>query len=287
MVGKIFLSIICFLLFVYVFLFKLIKKNDTTYLVVLVLQAIGILLLFVHIIFGIMNGMGLYFTVFILSILIPAGVFAIEAKGLNFSELIYIGVAKVYIFLNNSKKAKDTLIKLTSKYDKSYLGHKMLAEIYEQEGGMRKSIDELIKVYDLIQNPITINTYNSNIKEISEKTLKSFILRDIDNFLLQLGNGFSYIANEYKIKIGNKYNYIDILLFNYIYNCFVVVELKVTESKKNHFGQVMIYKNYVDKNIKNINQSNTIGIIVCKKNNKYLIEYSSDERIRVTTYKLV
>ena len=67
----------------------------------------------------------------------------------------------------------------------------------------------------------------------------------------------------------------------------MVVELKVTKSKKDHLGQVMIYKNYVDKHLRNNNQNKTIGIIVCKKEDKYLIEYSSDDRIRITTYKLV
>ena len=87
-----------------------------------------------------------------------------------------------------------------------------------------------LNVYDNIKNPIYINTYNGNFdkENIEEKALKSFILRDMDNFLLQLGTGFSYISNEYKIMIGKKYNYIDILLFNYMYNCFVVVELKIT-----------------------------------------------------------
>ena len=149
--------------------------------------------------------------------------------------------------------------------------------------------NEELNVYDSIKNPIYINTYNSNISKegIEEKALKSFILRDMNIFLLQLGQGFSYIANEYKFLIGNTINYIDILLFNYIYNCFVVVELKVTESKKDHFGQIMIYKNYLDKHLRNISQDKTIGIIVCRKDDKYLIEYSSDERIRITTYKLV
>ena len=109
----------------------------------------------------------------------------------------------------------------------------------------------------------------------------------MDNFLLQLGTGFSYISNEYKIMIGKKYNYIDILLFNYMYNCFVVVELKITESKKDHLGQIQVYMNYIDKHLKGINQDKTIGIIVCKKDDKYLIEYSSDDRIRITTYELV
>ena len=111
-------------------------------------------------------------------------------------------------------------------------------------------------------------------------------MNDLDNFLKQLGDGFTYVGNEYKIKIGNSYNYIDLLLFNYIYNAFVVIELKISEVKKQDIGQIMIYKNYIDKNIKSINMENTIGIIVAKENNKYIIKYSTDNRIMVTTYKI-
>ena len=85
---------------------------------------------------------------------------------------------------------------------------------------------------DLIKNPILIkNSYNHEL--ISERILKELILEDLDNFLKELGSGFCYIENEYKIKIGNRYNYIDLLLFNIKYNCYVVIELKVTELKKN------------------------------------------------------
>ena len=146
---------------------------------------------------------------------------------------------------------------------------------------------EELGVYDNIKNPVIINTYNDNTINLSERTLRTFILRDMSNFLKQLGNGFAYVDYEYKIIIGNKPNYIDILLFNYLYNCFIVVELKVTESKKDYLGQVMVYMNYIDKHIKSINQNRTIGIIVCKRDDKYLIEYSSDNRIRITTYELV
>ena len=142
-------------------------------------------------------------------------------------------------------------------------------------------------VSDFIKNPIVIkNKYNIDKKEITEKILKKLILEDLDNFLKELGTGFSYIENEYKIKVGNTYNYIDILLFNYIYNCFVVIELKVTELKKEHIGQIQIYMNYVDKNIKTINQDKTIGVIICKKDNGYYIEYSSDNRIFSKNYIL-
>ena len=142
-------------------------------------------------------------------------------------------------------------------------------------------------VSDFIKNPIVIkNKYNIDKEEVTEKILKKLILEDLDNFLKELGTGFSYIENEYKIKIGNTYNYIDLLLFNYIYNCFIVIELKVTELKKEHIGQIQIYMNYVDKNIKTINQDKTIGVIICKKDNDYYIEYSSDNRIFSKNYIL-
>ena len=146
---------------------------------------------------------------------------------------------------------------------------------------------EEIVVSDFIKNPIIIrNKYNVDKEHITEKVLQKLILEDIENFLLELGDGFSFIKSEYKIKIGNTYNYIDLLLFNYIYNCFVVIELKVTELKKEHIGQIDVYMNYVDKNIKTINQDKTIGVIICKKDNGYYIEYSSDNRIFSKNYIL-
>ena len=146
---------------------------------------------------------------------------------------------------------------------------------------------EETKINDFVKNPIVIhNKYNFDKERISEKVLQNLILEDIPSFLEELGTGYSFIKNEYKIKIGNNYNYIDLLLFNYTYNCFVVIELKVTELKKEHIGQIEVYMNYVDKNIKTINQDKTIGVIICKKDNGYYIEYSSDNRIFSKNYIL-
>ena len=140
------------------------------------------------------------------------------------------------------------------------------------------SKNENIDMVDSIKNPIIIKI-NNDYEEISEKVLHRLILDNISAFLNELGNGFSFIDNEYKIKLGAVYNYIDLLLFNYEYNCFVVVELKATELKKEHIGQIEVYMNYIDNNLRSINHDKTIGIIICKRNNKYVIEYCSDKRI--------
>ena len=140
-------------------------------------------------------------------------------------------------------------------------------------------------VVDFVKNPIIVkNSYNYT--EISEKVLQKLILEDIESFMKELGNSFSFVGSEYKIKLGDRYNYIDLLLFNIKYNCYVVVELKITEIKAEHIGQIQKYMNYIDKNIKCINQDKTIGIIICKKDNKFVMEYCSDDRIYRTTYVL-
>ncbi len=138
-------------------------------------------------------------------------------------------------------------------------------------------------VTDFIKNPIVIKN-NTNKEIISEKILQRIILEDIPAFLDELGTGFTFIKNEYKIKIGNSYNYIDLLLYNYEFNCFVVVELKVTELKKEHIGQIEVYMNYIDKNLRKVTQDKTIGIIICKKDNKFIMEYCSDSRILAREY---
>ena len=141
-------------------------------------------------------------------------------------------------------------------------------------------------VYDLVKNPIMLKNKN-NYEIISEKTLQKLILEDIPSFLDELGSGFTFIRNEYKIKLGDRYNYIDLLLYNIKYKCYVVVELKITELKKEHTGQIMTYMNYIDENIKTIEENKTVGIIICKQDNNYVIKYCSDERIISRVYELV
>ena len=145
--------------------------------------------------------------------------------------------------------------------------------------------EEKLEVKDLVPNPILIKNKN-NIEIVTEKVLHNLILEDIPSFMKELGNGYSFIDDEYKIKIGDTYHKIDLLLFNIKYNAYVVVELKVNEFKVEYISQVQKYMNYIDKNIKEISNNNTIGILICKRENKYVIEYCSDERIFVRKYVL-
>ena len=138
---------------------------------------------------------------------------------------------------------------------------------------------------DLVKNPILIKK-SDKYTEISEKVLQQIILEDIKNFMQELGSGFSFVSNEYPIKLGDKYNYIDLLLYNYKYKCFVVIELKITKLKKEHTGQIQNYMNYIDKNIKEIDDNNTVGIIICKKDDQFVIDYCSDKRIISREFEL-
>ena len=145
---------------------------------------------------------------------------------------------------------------------------------------------EKLEINDLVPNPIIIRT-NMLSEDVSEYALKQSILNNIDYFLRELGIGFTYVGNEYRIKIGSNYNYIDLLLYNIKYKCYVVIELKVTELKKEHTGQIMTYMNYIDENIRSIEENETVGIIICKEDNKYIIKYCSDNRIISRVYELI
>ena len=141
------------------------------------------------------------------------------------------------------------------------------------------------KIQDYIKHPIIIK--NTNYEEITEKVLEQLILEDIDNFLKELGEGYTYIGHQYKIKVDDTFNYIDILLFNIKFNCYTVVELKLTKLKKEHIGQIQTYMDYIDSEVKSIYHNKTIGIIICRENNEYVIKYCSNPNIYQTTYLTV
>ncbi len=184
--------------------------------------------------------------------------------------------------LDNMKEI-NYYIYITRTQNLSYreLHERIKSKEYERIG-YKEELEEP-RINTLIKNPIIIKTNTPN-EELSEYALHQSILENIENFLKELGIGFLYAGSEIKIKIGDRYNYIDFLLFNVKFNCYVVIELKVTEFKAEYIGQITKYINYIDKNIKESFHDRTVGVIICKKENKFVMEYCTDNRIFTTTY---
>ena len=198
----------------------------------------------------------------------------------HYTELLVLNdINKINYYIDICKKQS---------LSRNDLRNKIRSKEYERLSEETKNklvTNEELKLPDLVPDPILIKS-EFDKEKITEYALKEAILNNLDNFLKQLGNGFLYAGNEYKIKIGNSYNYIDLLLYNVEYNCYVVIELKVTELKKEHIGQIEVYMNYVDKVIKKPYHDKTIGIIICARNNQFIIEYCSDERIFAREFKI-
>ena len=152
MILKILVTLVSFILFIYIFYYKLIKKNDTNYLIILGVQTVGILINFIQIIFGVLKNSFWNSIMFLLAIIIPILVIILEYKNINTSEMLYLVISKTYILLGKDKKAKAYLIYLAKKYPNSYGAHRLLATIYEKEGGMRKAIDEYVKALEIRRN---------------------------------------------------------------------------------------------------------------------------------------
>ena len=200
------------------------------------------------------------------------------------AQLSWSHVCELLDFKN--EKELQYYIYITKVQNLSYrnLHNRIKSKEYERIG---KDLDiEKPKVNTLIKNPILIKVKNKKEK-LTEYALHQTILENIDDFLKELGVGFTYVGSEVKIKLGDRYNYIDFLLFNTDFNCYVVIELKVTELKAEHIGQITKYINYVDKNIKKPFHEDTVGVIICRKGNQYIMEYCTNTNIFTSTYQTI
>ncbi len=199
-----------------------------------------------------------------------------ELSWSHYSELIRIS--------NDKQMAYYQYLSIKLNLSVRELRERIKSKEYERIG--KKQELEKPKVNTLIKNPILIKVKNKNEK-LTEYALHQVILENIDDFLKELGVGFLYAGSEVKIKLGDSYNYIDFLLFNYIYNCFVVIELKIAELKAEHIGQITKYINYVDKHIKEVFHEKTVGVIICRKENKFIMEYCTNPNIFASTYQTI
>lgn len=123
-------------------------------------------------------------------------------------------------------------------------------------------------------------------EKLTEKVLENLIIDNISEVMGQLGEGYCFIKKQYKLNIGNNKNYIDILLFNIKYNNYVVVEIKAREFRKEDIGQIKLYMNYIDKEVKNITQNKTMEIIITKEVNEFVIRYIKEDNIAISTFDI-
>ncbi len=177
---------------------------------------------------------------------------------------------------------------------RSNLSYRKLAERIKSDEYGRLPLETKIKlkeskeVNEKDMVPSTIFVPSNKLKEeLTEKVLENLIIDNISNVMEQLGEGYCFIKNQYKINIGNNKNYIDILLFNIKYNNYVVIELKVREFRKEDIGQILLYMNYIDKDVKSITQNKTMGIIITKEVDKFVVRYVNHDNIAISSINLV
>ena len=143
-----------------------------------------------------------------------------------------------------------------------------------------------LTIEDMIKDPILIKI-NKHVNKLDEKALHKYIIAMLENKFLELGMGFTLAGHEYKIKEDNHTFKIDLLFFNVELNAYIVVELKIREAIPKDIGQLEFYTHLIDKHLKKNNHNKTIGLLIVKKKDKYVIEYTTNKDIFVTTYKAI
>lgn len=142
-----------------------------------------------------------------------------------------------------------------------------------------------LTIEDMLKDPIILKS-DIETKELNEAIIHKYVISLLENKFLELGTGFALVGHEYKIIIDNKTYHIDLLFYNYLLNAFVVIEVKTRSLKPQDIGQLEFYVGYVENNIKKNYHQKTIGVLIVKKNNKYIIEYTTNSDIYVATYLL-
>ena len=196
----------------------------------------------------------------------------------NICEILYLkNIEEIKYYLNLSNKLCLTKRELRLRI-KSNEYNRLSVEVKE-----KLKSNEVVGTNEKVPSPVVLQGLKVNDK-LTEKIVQKWIDENPASFCEALGEGYTYVKSQYKIKIGSNYNYIDILLFNYISNSFVVVEIKVTELKKEHIGQIETYINYIDANLKKDFHNKTTGILLVRENNKWLIKYINNDGIIIRNY---
>lgn len=149
----------------------------------------------------------------------------------------------------------------------------------------------LEKPKDAIKDPYILEFIGlPEYSEYSESQLEQEIIDKIEHFLLELGNGFTFVARQKRISFDDKHFRIDLVFYNRILKCFVLIDLKIGELKHQDLGQMQMYVNYYDREIRLEDENKTIGIVLCQNKNESVVEYTlpeNNEQIFASKYKTV
>lgn len=238
MLEKIFFNMIAFTLFIIMF-GKLIRKNDTNYIYILIIQALGIAINFIELIFGIRISEGWKVLVYIFSVFIPIILFIMEYKWMSLSELIARTVINIYISAGDTEKAKKYCLDLIEKNPERFLAHKTLAEIYEKEGKNENALTEYLKAMD-IENTIELNLKVARLykavgrRENAISTLEEILMKEpsyIDASLL-LGE-FLYEEERFKEAVNVYLNAMKHDRMNFdLYYCLGMTYVRLNDFQK-------------------------------------------------------
>ena len=124
----------------------------------------------------------------------------------------------------------------------------------------------------------------------SESELEQKLIDKLEYFLLELGTGFTFVARQKRISFDEKHFRIDLVFYNRILNCFVLIDLKIGELKHQDIGQMQMYVNYFDREIKLLEENRTIGIILCQNKSEAVVQYTlpeTNEQIFASKYQTV
>ena len=220
-----------------------------------------------------------------------------KAEEKNFAFYIPWGQMKLIMDKCNGNREKALFFvnkTFENNWSRAVLLNFLDTDLYERQG---KAVTNFNKTLPVVQGDlaqaITKDPYNFDFLSIrdkyDEKELKDALMDNITKFLLELGNGFSFVGREFKIDIGNTENFIDMLFFNINLKCYVVLEVKVTDFDSSFTGKLGTYVVAVNHQLKKDWMSPTIGLLVCKGINKIEAKYAleaSTQPIGVSEYEL-
>ena len=203
------------------------------------------------------------------------------------AQLSWTNIIKILPIKDENKRNYYINLCIKNNLSKRELTDAIKSNAYERLVDKSDKIDIIVPTkYSItmdMKNPIIIPVKN---KVTSEYDLELNILANLDFFFRQLGNGFTYVGHQYKISDGKNYYFLDILLFNIEFNCYVIVELKLRELKKEDKAQIEFYMKLVDEQLKKPFHNKTIGIIISKESDNFIVNFVRQDDIVPLFYEL-